>query len=254
MPLVSAYDRAVEHIQRGEQRRRAVALIVMRHGPGAALLQRQAGLGPVERLDLTLFVDGQHNGVSRWINVEADDIAQLADELRIVGKLELPHPVRLKPVGAPDALNRTDGNTSGLCHQRAGPMGGLAGRVIERQSDDPRGGFIAQRLDARGPRLVAQKAVKTFIRKALLPAPDAGFRLARLAHDPVGAHAIGGEHNDPAAPDMLLRGVAVLDHRKKAAAVGGRNSDGYSGAHAPDSHTPSSLGIPSGIQMSDFIH
>jgi len=44
--------------------------------------ERQAGLGTVERLDLALLVDGQHDGVGRRIDVEADDVAQFGDELR----------------------------------------------------------------------------------------------------------------------------------------------------------------------------
>src|ERR1700674_2509984 len=35
-----------------------------------------------------------------------------------------------------------------------------------------------EQLDARGPRLVAQKAIETFLGEALLPAPDAEARSA----------------------------------------------------------------------------
>ena len=48
---------AVEHVERREQRRRAVALVVMRHGAAASRLQRQPRLGAVERLDLAFLVD-----------------------------------------------------------------------------------------------------------------------------------------------------------------------------------------------------
>jgi len=50
-------DRAVEHVERREQGRRAVALVIMGHGPGAALLHGQAGLAAVEGLDLALLVN-----------------------------------------------------------------------------------------------------------------------------------------------------------------------------------------------------
>src|ERR1700704_6706339 len=50
-------DLAVEHIEGGEQGGGAVALIVMCHRAGTASLQRQAGLGAVERLDLALLID-----------------------------------------------------------------------------------------------------------------------------------------------------------------------------------------------------
>src|SRR5271170_3291854 len=56
---VAANHRAVEDVHRGEQRRRAVALIVVRHGSGTTLLQRQSGLGAIKRLNLALFVDRQ---------------------------------------------------------------------------------------------------------------------------------------------------------------------------------------------------
>lgn len=46
-------------IQRGEQGRRAVAPIVMRAALGRAERHRQNRGGPVESLNLTLFVDAQ---------------------------------------------------------------------------------------------------------------------------------------------------------------------------------------------------
>src|ERR1700716_1775305 len=38
---------ALQHVKRGEQRRRAVALVVMGHRPATALLHRQSRLGAV---------------------------------------------------------------------------------------------------------------------------------------------------------------------------------------------------------------
>ena len=82
-------DRAIQHVERGEQGRRAVALVVMRHRAGAPLLHRQAGLGAVERLDLRLFIDRQHHGMGRRIDIQADDIYELVGEGRVVRELEL---------------------------------------------------------------------------------------------------------------------------------------------------------------------
>ena len=63
---------AVEHVESRKQGRGAVALVVMRHRPAAALLHRQPGLGAVEGLDLALFIDRQHQGLVGRIEVEAD--------------------------------------------------------------------------------------------------------------------------------------------------------------------------------------
>ena len=188
------------------------------------------------------------------IDIWPDDIAQLVDKFRIVRELELPHAMRLKPVGAPDALNRTDRDARDLCHQRAGPVRRLAGRIIERQGDNSCGDFIAQRFDAGRPRLVTQQAFKPFRGETLLSALDAGLRLAGLAHDCIRARAACAEQNDLGAPYVLLRSVAVLDQSQQPATVGGQNSDGYSSAHAAGSHTASPAGIPNRIQMSDLIH
>ena len=59
----AADDLAFEYVEGSEQRGRAVALIVVRHGPQAAGLQRQARLRAVERLDLRFLVDAKHDRV-----------------------------------------------------------------------------------------------------------------------------------------------------------------------------------------------
>ena len=188
------------------------------------------------------------------IDIEADDIAQLVDELGIGGELELLHPMRLQPMGAPDALHRTYGDADLFGHHRSGPMGGLGRWISEGQSHHAFCHFGPQGRHARRPRLVAQQAIDAFLHESLLPAPDADLGGVGLAHDLVGAYAIGGEQHDPGAPNMLLRRIAVADQSLKTAPVGGRNGDGDASTHAADSHTPIHPGIPNGIHSSDFIH
>ncbi len=74
----AADDLAFEHVEGGKERCGAVAFVVVRHGSGAALLHRQARLGAVQRLDLALLVDREHDGVLGRIDVEPDHIAQLS--------------------------------------------------------------------------------------------------------------------------------------------------------------------------------
>ena len=50
---------------------------------GAALLHRQAGLSAIKGLDLALLIDREDDGVSGSIDVEADDVAQFVDKLRV---------------------------------------------------------------------------------------------------------------------------------------------------------------------------
>ncbi len=218
---VAADDGAVEHVEGGEQCRRAVALVVVGHGPGAALLHGQAGLGTVERLDLALLVDREDDGVGRRIDIEADDVAQFGDELRVGGELELLDPVRLKAMRAPDALNGTGAECRrpSPSWRRSSGSPRRAGRLAE--GNDALGDVIAQGLDARGPRLVAQQAVIAFLHEAFLPAPDTGLRLAGPAHDLVGADTVRAQQDDLGSPDMLVGGVAILERRQTAAASAG---------------------------------
>ena len=86
MPVVlhvAADDGAVEDIESGEQRGRAVTFVVVGHRSGAARLHRQTRLGVVERLDLVLLIDRENDGMGGRIDIEADDVAQLVDKFRV---------------------------------------------------------------------------------------------------------------------------------------------------------------------------
>ncbi len=104
--LAPANDGTVQHIRSREQGRGPVPLVVVGHGRRLALLHRQARpsaagrppllcrriirlrrmMGPVERLDLRFLVHREHQAMRRRAHVEADDVAQLLDELRVLGQ------------------------------------------------------------------------------------------------------------------------------------------------------------------------
>jgi hypothetical protein len=56
----------------------------------------QNRLGAIQRLNLRLFVDRQHDGVVGWVQVEADHIAHLFDEERVGGEFETLAAMRLQ--------------------------------------------------------------------------------------------------------------------------------------------------------------
>ena len=209
---VAADDGPVEDVERSEQGRGAMALVVVRHGAEPALLQRQARLGAIESLDLALLVERKHDGVGRRIDIEPDHVAQLVDEVRIVRELELPITVRLKPVRLPDAPDRAGADAARPCHQIGGPMGGLAGgsasvsATTRAATSGPSGGMREGRvLSCRRP------SMPSFMN--VLPAPDAGLRLAGPAHDLVGADTVGAREDDRRPPSVFLRGVTVPGDR-----------------------------------------
>lgn len=251
---VSADDRAIADVQRGEQGGRSEPLVIVRHGPGATLVERQARLGAVERPDLDLLIDGQNDGVRRRIDIGPDYVAQFGYEVRVIGKLELPAPMRFEAMGAPDALLRTYRNARGSGHHRSGPVGRLAKWLMKRQGDDLFGDICAERRNARAARLGAQKAAVSFLRELFLPAPDADLGFVRAPHALVRADPVGAQQNDLGPPDMLLDRVTVIDEGLQPCAVWRRDRNGDTSAHAEDTHMRAGGGIPHRTQMSDFIH
>src|ERR1700686_118523 len=211
-----------EHVEGSKERGGTVTPVVMGHGSGAALLHRQAWLGTVERLDLALLIDGQNHGMGRRVDVEADDVAHLGRELRVVRELERANAMRLKPVRAPDALDVGQAHSRDFRHRAAGPVGRFAGRFGQRQSHDPLGHLWAEGLNPRGPGLIAQQPIDALLGKPFLPAPDNRLALGGVAHDRHRAEPVGGGQHDPGAPDVLLWAVAVTtiaSRRLRSAAV-----------------------------------
>ncbi len=81
-------DLAVSHIERREQRDRAVMNVVVSDAFNIAQPHRQHGLRVLQCLDLALLIDAQHQRVIGWIQLQTGDIAHLLDEGWIVRQLE----------------------------------------------------------------------------------------------------------------------------------------------------------------------
>ena len=99
-------DLAGRDLQRGVEAGGAVALVVVGHPLRLAGLDRQRRLGAVQRLDLGLLIDAQHQRAFRRVEVEPDDVDHLLDQLRVVGELERADLVGLELVITPDPVHR----------------------------------------------------------------------------------------------------------------------------------------------------
>ena len=80
-------DLAFENVEGGEERRHAVAFVIVSHRADAALFHRQAGLSAVERLDLALLVHRQHDCMRQRIDIEPDDIGELFEDVRVLPRV-----------------------------------------------------------------------------------------------------------------------------------------------------------------------
>ena len=92
--------------QRGKQRSRPVAFVVMRAALELARPHRQQRLCAVQRLDLALLVHAEHQGMIGWVHIQTHDVAHFLDQLRVGRQLERVGTVRLQSEGMPDPADR----------------------------------------------------------------------------------------------------------------------------------------------------
>lgn len=70
-----ADDLADLYVEGGEERERAMPLVVVGAALGLAGAHWQQRLGAIERLDLALLVDAQHHRAVRRVEIEPNDVA-----------------------------------------------------------------------------------------------------------------------------------------------------------------------------------
>ena len=151
-----ADDGARLHVERGEQRRGAVPLVVVRHRAAAALLQGKPGWVRSSAWIWTLLIDRQHQCPLRRIDIEADDIA--APSRRTCGSLDSLKVLTIcgfSP-GSPRSAERWRGRPHLALPCRAGPVrcvrpaarasvSSITARSRRRERRSCRGGRIASR-------------------------------------------------------------------------------------------------------------
>lgn len=173
----------------------------MGHRRRPALLQGQAGLGAIKRLDLAFLVQAQHQRLVRRVQVKADDVAHFLGEPRIVREFEGPHEMRLQAGLRPDALHAPVRDADRLGHRSRAPVRAVWRPLLCRLGQH-RKLLGRERLLAPRPRLVAHD---TGLQVARLPAPHGGLGLAGAPHDRHRAEPVDRRQNNLGAPGHLAR-------------------------------------------------
>jgi len=75
---------AVKVVQGGEQRQRTVADVIVRPGSEMAGPRQQSALSPLQCLALRLLVAAQHQGLLRWVEIEAGHVLELCLEILVL--------------------------------------------------------------------------------------------------------------------------------------------------------------------------
>ena len=143
-------------IERGVEVGGAVADVVVGLPRGHPRHQRQHRRRPVERLDLRLLIDAQHDRGLGRVEVQPDDVAHLVDELRIRGELERLDLMRLQPERPPDPADRALAHPGRGRHRARRPVRRVRRLLLERLHDHPLDVLVADRARLARPRLVMQ--------------------------------------------------------------------------------------------------
>ena len=126
----------VQDVESGEQGGRPMPLVVVRLTLWRARSQGQNGGGPIQGLDLALFIDAKHQSAIRWIEVKSHYVADLLLELRIVGDLKLLHPMRLQVIALLDAVYHHARNAQVSSEPAHTPAGGVEQSRLRRSIQD----------------------------------------------------------------------------------------------------------------------
>lgn len=113
---------AVEHVQCRKQCCGAIAFVIVGHRPATAFLQGKARLGAVEGLNLTFFVDTQHQGSVWWIDIEPNNVEELLEEMFVATEFERFDQMGLEVVLLPYPTYRCLAQTLCVGHGSCAPV------------------------------------------------------------------------------------------------------------------------------------
>src|SRR6516164_3135187 len=99
----------------------------MGHGLAPTADHRERRLGTIECLNLRFLVHTQDDCLIRRVEIQTDYISELLEKLPVGRQLEGSHPMRMKVVSVPDAMDSLMTNTRLLRHAAGTPVGGIGG-------------------------------------------------------------------------------------------------------------------------------
>src|SRR6266571_957749 len=151
-----------------------MAFVVVGQRLTAALFQRKAWLGAVERLNLSLLVQRQHQRVLRRVEVKANHVLQLLGKARVVAELERLDQMWLEAVLSPDAAHGLFAYAARFGHGAGAPLRSLGRLLLSGLADDLLNRFRRQRrLTARAWGILLD-AGDALLEKAKAPAGYGG--------------------------------------------------------------------------------
>lgn len=224
-------DGPIEHAQRREQSGGAMAFVVMRHRAAAASLQRQARLCAIESLNLAFLVDGEHQGPIRGIEIEADHVVELLDELFVATDLERPNKMGLEAMLLPDAAHCGFADPVHVGHGPSAPMG-RGGRLrVQSRLNNGADLLCRNARDAARAWSIVLEARDPQGQKPLAPQLHGRPRDTQLPRDVLTQHAVSRHGDDPGALHHAQGHASCVSPRGQRRALFQGQDNGRSKVH-----------------------
>jgi len=244
--LARSQHRAVEHVQRREQRGRTVALVVVGNTLDIAEAHRQHRLGALQGLALALLVHADYQRVVRRAQVQADHVAQLLDEERVVGQLEAFGAVRLQAEELEVARNAALGDARLSSDRANAPVRRAIGRLgVQRGLDQMRHALVVDHARLARANVVVQTGDAP-LDEPSAPLAHSGLRQLQALGDGVVGFAVGAAQNDAgpiaqcsgkrAAARKALKLRTLLVRQQHFDLRSARSHRGISGSKIPHWH------------------
>ena len=210
------------NVESCEERRRAVANIVVAAPFDLAGSHGQQRLGPVQCLDLTLLIDAQDHCFFGWMQVETNDVGDLVHEVGIRAELEAAGAMGLQTVILPDSKHGAVADAEPRPEQARAPMCAAVLRRFHRRRHKAVHEVAGQlRLLAASAGFL--EALHAGFAEAPTPSPHGQTIASQALSDDIAGDAVSGEQHN-LRPQHLTMGQrsAARPHLQRSALFGRR--------------------------------
>ena len=198
-------DCAIEHAQSREQRRRAVARIVVGLAFGNAGAQRGCRSCPIEGLNLTLLVDAENQSLVGRVEVKPHHIVKLFAEVLVFAEFEGFDKMRLQVVSPPNTSHSRLAEPLRLGHAPSAPVSRVGWRAVQCCGDNSIYFSLKNSWLAPRTRSIFLQPGKTQGQESLAPQLNRGSRYVQFLSDVLAQKTIGGQANNLGALDLTER-------------------------------------------------
>jgi len=201
-------------VQRGIERKRAMAVVLEPMTLGASRRQRQNGVEPIQSLDRGLLVDAEDRGVLRRIQVQSENIGRFAFELGIVAGQVTLQAMGFQAGFFPDPMHGVFAHAQRRRQFAATPMRGTIARFLAggRQNSGPQCRRQHHGLLAG---MIGIEPIESGLKEALLPADDGRGTRLQSALDGVEGSSLGQHQDELGAKNVTRRQGTRLSNAAK---------------------------------------